>query len=75
MESCFKKKGDEAGSRDIYQGLKIDPNDADLNYALAVLYLQSNQREKAMEPVMLLKRNYPNQPEYQELFRMFSGGQ
>jgi tetratricopeptide (TPR) repeat protein len=50
-------------------GLKLDPNNPDLNYVLAILYVQSNQSNKAIGPITLLKTNYPNQPDYQQLFK------
>jgi hypothetical protein len=36
---------------------------------LAILYLQNKQDKKALKPVSILKSNYPNHPDYQQLFK------
>jgi tetratricopeptide (TPR) repeat protein len=51
------------------QGLKIAPEDEQLNYALALLYLQTRQDEKAREPATVLKRYFPDKPDYQKMFQ------
>lgn len=51
------------------RGLTIDPTSASINYALAVFYLQQNQRGKAMGPATVLKRADPANPDYQRLFQ------
>lgn len=51
------------------KGLKLDANNPDLNYVLGILYVQTNQRNKAMHPITILKTNYPNNPDYQQLFK------
>lgn len=51
------------------KGLKMDAASPELNYALAVLYVQTNQRNKAIAPISFLKTNYPNNPDYQQLFK------
>jgi Tfp pilus assembly protein PilF len=53
----------------LKKGLLIEPGNPDLNYALAFLYIQSGQTQKAMGPAMVLKKVNPSNPEYQGLFR------
>ena len=53
------------------KGLAISPEDGGLNYALALLYVQTHRKEKALQPVTILKRIGPNNPDYQQLFSMF----
>jgi tetratricopeptide (TPR) repeat protein len=50
------------------QGLKIAPDDEQLNYALALLYLQNRQDDKAKEPAGILKKYFPDKPDYQKMF-------
>jgi Flp pilus assembly protein TadD len=55
---------------DMYiQGLKFAPEDEQLNYALALLYLQTRQNDKAREPASVLKKYYPDKPDYQKMFQ------
>jgi tetratricopeptide (TPR) repeat protein len=51
------------------QGLKIARDDEQLNYALALLYLQTRQDEKAREPASTLKKYFPDKPDYQKMFQ------
>ena len=51
------------------QGLKLAPGDEQLNYALALLYLQTRQNDKAREPAAVLKKFYPDKPDYQKMFQ------
>ena len=54
----------------MYQrGLTIAPDDEQLNYALAVLYLQNRQDENAKEPAKRLRRYFPDKPEYQKMYQ------
>jgi Tfp pilus assembly protein PilF len=53
----------------LKKGLLIEPGNLDINYALAYLYIQLGQPQKAMVPAMLIKRADPANPEYQSLFR------
>ena len=53
------------------KGLAISPDDSGLTYALALLYVQTNQKEKARQQVSILKRIDPDNPEYQQLFQNF----
>jgi predicted CXXCH cytochrome family protein len=51
------------------KGLAISPADAQLNYALSLLYLQGGQPDKARVPAAVLKKYYPDNPEYQKIFK------
>jgi hypothetical protein len=51
------------------QGLSITPEDEQLNYALALLYLQTRQDGKAREPATRLKKQFPDKPDYQKMFQ------
>ncbi|MEO8149628.1 MAG: multiheme c-type cytochrome [Bacteroidia bacterium] len=50
------------------RGLAIEPQSLEINYALAILYLQQNQQEKGKQRIELLKRLAPNEPSFQKLF-------
>jgi hypothetical protein len=66
----LQQKSQNAKAESVFlQGLKIDAANPELNYVLAVLYVQSNQRNKAMAPISFLKNNYPTNPDYQQLFK------
>ena len=49
-------------------GLEIDKTSSSINYALAYVYLQNKQIQKAREYGAILKRLDPNNPDYQQLF-------
>ena len=51
------------------KGLQISPLDADLNYALCILYINSNQIEKAKEYGLVLKKYYSSNPDYQRVIQ------
>jgi tetratricopeptide (TPR) repeat protein len=51
------------------KGLEIAPQDEQLNYALALLYLQTRQDEKAKGPAAVLKKYFPDKPDYQKIFQ------
>ena len=51
------------------KGLKLAPLDEEINYALCLLYLQSNQINKAKQYALVLKKYYPDNPDYQKLFQ------
>jgi hypothetical protein len=40
-----------------------------LNYALAVMYIQRREPEKARPHATVLRRQDPNNPDYQGIFR------
>ena len=46
---------------------KIDPNDPEIAYALAVLYLQENEWSRARDAAENLARLLPGNPQAQEL--------
>ena len=50
-------------------GLKIAPTDADINYALCVLYMQENQPAKAFPYAQTLKKYYPGDQRFLQLFQ------
>ena len=52
----------------LQQGLKQNPSDESLNYAMAYVYIQNRQTEKAFPYVRLLKNVNPQNPDYQQLF-------
>jgi len=51
-------------------GLKIDNSSISINYALAYVYLQNKQLQKATEYATVLKKLAPDNPDYQQLFSM-----
>ncbi len=50
------------------KGLKIVPADESLNYTLALLLVQIGSIEEARIPAAVLKKNYPDNPDYQKIF-------
>ena len=66
----LQQQGKNKLAADMYsKGLAISPEDAQLNYALALLYLQSGETEKARIPAAVLKKYFPDNPDYQKIFR------
>lgn len=51
------------------KGFALDPDAANINYALAFLYVNQNLPQKARVHAELLRRIDPENPEYQILFR------
>jgi tetratricopeptide (TPR) repeat protein len=51
------------------KALNLDPDSEENLYALAILYLQQNQKAKAQPIVIQLLQLNPNNPDYQELLR------
>lgn len=49
------------------KGLSLLPLDADLNYALALIYYQQRDKEKALLYGQVLQKYYGNNPQYQQL--------
>jgi tetratricopeptide (TPR) repeat protein len=65
-----QQSGKNAEAEKLYQkGLTFAPNDPDINYALAYLYMQQQQPAKALGPASVLKRIDPGNQQYQALFR------
>jgi predicted CXXCH cytochrome family protein len=61
-------KNDQAA--DIYKkGIALAPTDLSLNYALAVLYLQTRQTQAAKAPAAVLKKYDPQNRDYQKIFQ------
>jgi Tfp pilus assembly protein PilF len=52
----------------LENGLKIDKSSAVIYYALAYIYLQNKQVQKAREYAAILKKLEPANPDYQQLF-------
>jgi tetratricopeptide (TPR) repeat protein len=66
----LQQEGKNRQAITIYnQGLAIAPEDEQLNYTLALLYLQTRQDDKAREPATRLKKLFPDKPEYQKMFQ------
>ena len=53
------------------KGLSIDPSSPDLYYALAIVYIQTNELSKARQTGIKLKQLDPGNPDYQQLFTNF----
>lgn len=53
----------------LLRGFVIQPQAANINYALAYLYITQNQVEKARRHAEILQRVDPNNPSYQEIFK------
>ena len=66
----LQQQGKNKLAADMYsKGLAISPEDPQLNYALALLYLQSGETEKARIPAAVLKKYFPDNPDYQKMFK------
>ena len=53
----------------LRKGIALNPNDSELYYALTFVYIQSNNKAKALETGMKLKQLDANNPNYQQLYR------
>ncbi|MDE3184471.1 MAG: tetratricopeptide repeat protein [Bacteroidota bacterium] len=51
------------------KGLELSPLDADINYALCILYFNSNQIDKAKEYGLVLKKYYSANPDYRGIIQ------
>ena len=56
----------------LIKGIAINPSDSELYYALTFVYIQSNNKVKALETGMKLKRLDAKNPNYQQLFGSLS---
>ncbi len=66
----YQQQGNVKEAETIFiRGMKLDPDNVSLAYALAVLYLQQGSRQKAIGPAAVLKRQEPENPEYQAIYR------
>jgi tetratricopeptide (TPR) repeat protein len=52
----------------LLKGIAINPSDSELYYALTFVYIQSNNKSKAIETAMKLKQLDANNPNYQQVF-------
>jgi predicted CXXCH cytochrome family protein len=66
LQNLLKPKEAEQAFK---EGLSIDPNSEINLYALAILYIQQNQRKEAQPIILLLLQINPNNPDYQNLMR------
>jgi tetratricopeptide (TPR) repeat protein len=57
------------GEQILLKGYALDPDDANLNYALAYLYTNQNLPQKAIVYAKALQRIDPANPDYQVLFK------
>ena len=55
----------------LLKGITINPADSELYYALTFVYIQSNNKVKAMQTAMKLKQLDPVNPNYQLIFKNF----
>ncbi len=62
-------KAQEA-ERVLLSGYSLEPNAENINYALAYLYFQQRKPAKARKHAEVLRRLNPNNPDYQEFFRV-----
>jgi tetratricopeptide (TPR) repeat protein len=51
------------------KGLELSPFDGDINYALCVFYIQSNQIDKAKQYALILKEYNSGNPEYEKIIQ------
>ncbi len=66
----LQQSGKNKQAVEIYiQGLRIAPEDEQLNYALALLYLQTRQDDKAREHAAILKKYFPDKSDYQKMYQ------
>lgn len=61
------KKFKEAESV-LLKGITINPSDSELYYALTFVYIQTNNRSKAIQTAIKLKQLDPSNPNYQQIF-------
>jgi len=52
----------------LLKGITMNPYDAELHYALTFVYIQSNNKAKAIQTAIKLKQLDPNNPNYQQVF-------
>jgi len=61
-KSCHSKEYNDWKISDHFKAMDT-ANDSSV---LGILYVQTNQRNKAMAPITILKTNYPNNPDFQQ---------
>jgi Flp pilus assembly protein TadD len=52
----------------LKKGITLNPSDPELYYALTFVYIQSNNKAKAIQTALQLKQLEPNNPNYQQVF-------
>lgn len=64
------QQGDyQSAEKILLRGLALQPQSANINYALAYLYIRLRQPQKALPYGQMLKTQDPQNPEYGDLFR------
>lgn len=53
----------------LVKGIQINPSDSELYYALTFVYIQSNNKAKAIETAIKLKQLDAGNPNYQQVFQ------
>jgi predicted Zn-dependent protease len=51
------------------KGIRINPSDPELYYALTYVYIKMNYKSKALQVAIKLKQMDPDNPNYQQLFQ------
>ncbi len=64
-----EQENSKEAERILLRGYDLEPMATNLNYALAVMYIQQRQPQKAMRHATLLRQQDPNNPDYQAIFR------
>jgi tetratricopeptide (TPR) repeat protein len=66
----LQQSGNESQAEKTFlKGIARDPLNGDLNYALAVLYLNTSRLMLARQPLNVLREYYPENPLYRELLQ------
>jgi predicted Zn-dependent protease len=73
LSLLYNKNGESLkADRTLLNGLKIDPNNENLLYALAFQYANANQIDKAKTVLIKLIQLYPNNTDYQRFLQQIS---
>ncbi|MFT3904286.1 MAG: cytochrome c3 family protein [Niabella sp.] len=59
----------DAAAKMYTQALGLAPTDADINFALCVLYLQQNKPQRAMPYAQTLRKYYPGDSRFMQLYQ------
>jgi Flp pilus assembly protein TadD len=62
------KKFKEAESV-LLKGIALNPSNPEIYYALTFVYIQTNNRSKAMQTAIKLKQLDASNPNYQQIFK------
>lgn len=72
---CLQYLNKPAEAEQVYQkALELFPDSPDNSYALAILYLQQQRNSEARRLINFLVKNYPNNPNYQQLLQNLNPG-